>query len=45
VRPGEAHYEASWSHFIQSESYERFWSGSFLIIAPVDTPPSSLAGP
>ena len=45
VRPGEAHYEASWSHFIQSESYERFWSGSFLIIAPVDMPPSSLAGP
>ena len=45
VRPGEAHYEASWSHFIQSESYERFWSGSFLIIAPVDTLPSSLAGP
>lgn len=33
VRPGEAHYQASWSHFIQSESYERFWSGSFLIIA------------
>jgi hypothetical protein len=45
VRPGEAHYEASSSHFIQSESYERFWSGSFLIIAPVDTLPSSLAGP
>jgi hypothetical protein len=34
VRPGEAHYEASSSHFIQSESYEGFWSGSFLVIAP-----------
>jgi hypothetical protein len=34
LRPGEAHYEASWSHFIQSESYAKFWSGSFLVIAP-----------
>ena len=33
LRPGEAHYTASWSHFIQSESYDRFWSGSFLVIA------------
>jgi hypothetical protein len=33
IRPGEAHYEASSSHFIQSESYERFWSGSFLVVA------------
>lgn len=43
LRPGETHYEASWSHFIQSESYERFWSGSFVIIAPeaIDTPHSS----
>jgi hypothetical protein len=43
LRPGEAQYEASWSHFIQSESYERFWSGSFLVIAAdaVDVPPSS----
>jgi LCCL domain len=47
LRPGEAHYEASWSHFIQSESYERFWSGSFLIIAPdaVDVPPTSVLRP
>jgi hypothetical protein len=45
VRPGEAHYEASWSHFVQSESYDRFWSGSFLIITPGDMPPSSLPGP
>jgi LCCL domain len=47
VRPGEAHYEASWSHFIQSERYERFWSGSFLVLAPdaADRPLSSLPGP
>ena len=37
VRPGEAHYPASLSHFIQSEGYERFWSGSFLVIAPAGT--------
>jgi hypothetical protein len=36
IRPGEAHYEASISHFIQSESYERFWSGSFLVVASDD---------
>jgi len=35
VRPGETQYEASLSHFIQSESYERFWSGSFLVM-PAD---------
>jgi LCCL domain len=34
VRPGEAHYAASLSHFLQSEAYEKFWSGSFLVIAP-----------
>jgi hypothetical protein len=34
LRPGEAHYAASWSHYVQSESYDRFWSGSFLVIAP-----------
>jgi hypothetical protein len=33
LRPGEAHYAASWSHYVQSESYDRFWSGSFLVIA------------
>jgi hypothetical protein len=32
IRPGEAHYDASYSHFIQSESYQGFWSGSFLVI-------------
>jgi hypothetical protein len=46
LRPGQAHYEASWRHFVQSESYEGFWSGSFLIIAPDsgDTPPSPGTG-
>jgi hypothetical protein len=42
LRPGEAHYEASLSHFVQSESYERFWSGSFLVITgdSLETPSS-----
>ena len=41
LRPGEAHYAASLSHYVQSESYDRFWSGSFLVIAPdaTDSPP------
>lgn len=33
LRPGQAHYRASLNHFVQSESYEGFWSGSFLVIA------------
>jgi hypothetical protein len=43
LRPGQAHYKASWNHFIQSENYEGFWSGSFLVVAPdgVDGPPQS----
>jgi hypothetical protein len=47
LRPGEAHYEASWSHFIQSESYDRFWSGSFLVIASdaAEMPSPPLSGP
>jgi hypothetical protein len=46
LRPGEAHYEASWSHFVQSESYDRFWSGSFLVIASdaAEVPPSPVPG-
>src|SRR5215475_1047940 len=27
VRPGEAHYNATLSHFVQSEGYDRYWSG------------------
>jgi hypothetical protein len=34
VRPGQTHYVGSVSHYVQSESYEPFWSGSFLVIAP-----------
>lgn len=34
MRPGEAHYAASSSHYVQSEAYDKFWSGSFLVIAP-----------
>jgi len=34
VRPGQTHYVGSVSHFVQSESYDPFWSGSFLVIAP-----------
>ena len=47
IRPGEVRYAASWSHFIQSESYEGFWSGSFLVIAPdvADTPSSAVPPP
>jgi LCCL domain len=47
IRPGEAHYEASSSHFIQSESYERFWSGSFLVVASdgVERPSRPVLGP
>jgi LCCL domain len=32
VRPGQAHYVGSVSHYVQSQSYEQFWSGSFLVI-------------
>jgi len=34
VRPGQTHYLGSASHYVQSEDYEQFWSGSFLVIAP-----------
>ena len=34
MRPGQAHYAASLSHYVQSEAYEKFWSGSFLVISP-----------
>ena len=41
VRPGQSHYLGSLSHYVQSEDYEEFWSGSFLVIAPeaAGTPP------
>ncbi len=34
VRPGQTHYVGSVSHYVRSEDYEPFWSGSFLVIAP-----------
>lgn len=34
VRPGQAHYLASLNHYLQSESYDAFWSGSFVIVPP-----------
>jgi hypothetical protein len=34
VRPGQTHYVASVSHYVQSAAYEQFWSGSFVVIAP-----------
>jgi hypothetical protein len=41
LRPGQRHYVGSLSHYVQSEDYEGFWSGSFLIIArdAVGAPP------
>jgi hypothetical protein len=40
VRPGQAHYPASLSHGVQSESYEKFWSGSFVVL-PAETAAAS----
>jgi hypothetical protein len=37
VRPGESHYAASWSHYVQSDNFDGFWSGSFLVIVPTGT--------
>jgi hypothetical protein len=34
VRPGEAHYRATRRHFVQSNEYDGFWIGSFLVISP-----------
>ena len=39
LRPGQSHYRGSLSHYIQSESYDAFWSGSFLVIT--DESPAS----
>jgi hypothetical protein len=32
IRPGQENYAASLNHFVQSEAYDKFWSGSFLVI-------------
>jgi LCCL domain len=34
IRPGQTHFVGSLSHYVQSESYQPFWSGSFLVVAP-----------
>ncbi len=34
VRPGQTHYLGSVSHYVQSESFEEFWGGSFLVMGP-----------
>jgi LCCL domain len=34
LRPGQTHYVGSLRHYVQSEDYEPFWSGSFLVVAP-----------
>ncbi|MFZ1100187.1 MAG: LCCL domain-containing protein [Steroidobacteraceae bacterium] len=34
VRPGQTHYVGSVSHYVRSEDYEQFWSGSFLVVSP-----------
>ena len=39
VRPGEAHYSATLMHYVQSEAYDQFWSGSFLVVAAGGNPP------
>ena len=38
IRPGEAHYAASLNHFVQSEGYDKFWSGSFLVTPQATAP-------
>ncbi|HEV2286285.1 MAG TPA: LCCL domain-containing protein [Steroidobacteraceae bacterium] len=41
VRPGQARYVGSVSHYVQSEDFNEFWSGSFLVLGPelAATPP------
>ncbi len=34
IRPGASHFVGSLAHFVQSQSYDAFWSGSFLVIVP-----------
>jgi hypothetical protein len=46
IRPGEPRYDGSVSHYLRSESYGLFWSGSFVVLAPqaAGAPPWSLSG-
>lgn len=34
LRPGQTHYVGSLRNYVQSEDYEPYWSGSFLVVAP-----------
>ena len=34
VRPGQTHYPGSVSHYVESESFDEFWGGSFLVVGP-----------
>jgi hypothetical protein len=34
VRPGQTHYVGSVSHYIESETFDEFWGGSFLVVGP-----------
>ena len=34
VRPGQTHYLGSVSHYVESESFDEFWGGSFLVVGP-----------
>lgn len=38
MRPGQTHYVGSVNHYVQSESFEEFWGGSFLVVGS-DTAP------
>ena len=38
VRPGQSHYTGSTSHYVRSESYAAFWSGSFLVVPNTASP-------
>lgn len=39
IRPGQASYAGSLSHFIQSASYDALWGGSFLVITDAPAVP------
>jgi LCCL domain len=39
VRPGQTHYAGSLSHYVQSDEFDEFWSGSFLVITRGPPPP------
>jgi hypothetical protein len=43
LRPGQAHYSGSVNHYVQSESYEPYWSGSFLIVTDAGAAPGAPA--